>query len=215
MSNGGMDDLQGVSIGRAAALYGLAPSTLRWWEQEGLLPEPPRVGGQRVYDEVALRRIGLAYLCCVTGAMPLAEAAPVTSGRHGGAWRESVSRHVERLDAELRRLQGARGYLIHLLQCPDEDVVAECSHLEGELADRTPVGAAGAPGLVAAARAAGARGARAPRDEIDRRRDGNGEGRPVCAVCGSVLATAPRGRRRKYCSPACRQRHYRRTSGAR
>ena len=31
---------------------------------------------------------------------------------------------------------------------------------------------------------------------------------PTCAWCGKPLATGTRGRRRKYCSQACRQRAY-------
>lgn len=209
MSNNGVSQVAGVSIGQAAALYGIAPSTVRWWEQLGLLPPPPRVNGRRVYDEIALRRIGLAYLCCVTGAMPLSEAVPVTSGRHGSSWREGVSRHVAHLDAELRRLRGARGYLLHLLRCPDEDVVAECSHLARELAEHTPVGDM-ASDLVTAAASADTRGGLAAGDEKQRERDGTSHQQPACEVCGGTLVTSKRGRRRKYCSPACRQRQYRR-----
>ncbi|MEW2547502.1 TetR/AcrR family transcriptional regulator [Streptomyces sp. NPDC047002] len=35
-----------------------------------------------------------------------------------------------------------------------------------------------------------------------------------CAVCGAPVPAAPRGRPRRYCSPACRQRAYRGRSGA-
>lgn len=215
MSNTAMGKLVGVSIGQAAALYQVAPSTLRWWEKTGLLPEPPRVNGRRVYDEVALRRIGLAYLCCVTGAMPLAEAAPVTSGQHGRSWRQEVGRHVARLDADLRRLRDARAYLLHLLQCPDEDVAAECSHLEGELADRTPAGDATAPDLLSAAAARSTRGGRPVRDGKAGPRDETATGQPACRMCGCTLAAPVRGRRRLYCSAACRQRQYRRQRASR
>ncbi|MEU3271206.1 MerR family DNA-binding transcriptional regulator [Saccharomonospora sp. NPDC006951] len=205
-----MNDDAGASIGQAAALYRIAPSTLRWWEKTGLLPEPPKVNGRRVYDEVALRRIGLVYLCCVTGAMPLSQAVPVTSGKPGLPWQESVRRHVSHLDAELRRLRDARDYLLHLLRCPDEDVVAECTHLEGELAKHTPVSEAVAGGLVAAARSAAERPGRAGGDEIKRPRDEKDDCRMACAMCGDAILASARGRRRKYCSHACRQRRYRR-----
>ncbi|MBB5922099.1 DNA-binding transcriptional MerR regulator [Actinoalloteichus hoggarensis] len=205
----------GASIGQAAALFDIAPSTLRWWEKTGLLPAPPRVNGRRVYDEQALRRVGVAYLCCLTGAMPLSQAASVTTGQAGKDWQENVSSQVARLDGELRRLRNARDYLLHLLRCPDDDVVAECTHLAGELAEHTPVGdVAVGDGLVAAARSLRPRGSDAVRDEKTRRRDEDGAGQARCAVCGDALATTARGRPRKYCSQACRQRRYRRSAAS-
>ncbi len=69
-----------VQIGHAAALFGLAPSTVRWWEKQGVLPPSRQAAGKRRYDLADLRRIGLAYLCTVTGMMPLEKAAAVTSG---------------------------------------------------------------------------------------------------------------------------------------
>jgi predicted site-specific integrase-resolvase len=40
-----------LSIGDVAALYGLSPSTLRWWEKLGVVAAAARAGGRRVYDE--------------------------------------------------------------------------------------------------------------------------------------------------------------------
>ncbi|GAA1079482.1 MerR family DNA-binding transcriptional regulator [Nocardiopsis composta] len=154
MSNGETGDRPGVTIGRAAALYGLAPSTLRWWESQQVLPEPPRANGRRVYTEAELRRIGLAYLCCVVGAMPLEQASAVTSGRGNRDWRRAVERHVGLIEEEVRRLRGAHGYLLHLLHCPDDDIVEQCPDLDGELMSRTPRGLAAGQSLVAAAQSA-------------------------------------------------------------
>jgi len=44
-----------------------------------------------------------------------------------------------------------------------------------------------------------------PRDETSVFRHAT----PVCVVCGAELARAATGRRRLFCSPACRQRAYR------
>jgi MerR family copper efflux transcriptional regulator len=211
MSNGRVSDPRGVSIGQAAALYGLAPSTLRWWESQGVLPEPPRVNGRRVYTETELRRIGLAYLCCVTGAMPLDQAAAVTSGRRNGHWQSAVQRNAEAIEEKIAELQRARRYLLHLLRCPDDDIVTTCPYLDQELTSHTPRGHVAAPSLVAAAHSV-------PRASPARRRDETGSVRDEtttpssrCAVCARALAQPVRGRRRKYCSHACRQRHHRHT----
>lgn len=201
----------GVSIGAAAALYDLAPSTVRWWEHEGVLPEPERVGGRRMYSEVDLRRIGLAYLCCVTGAMPLDQAAVVTSGDRTRQWQGVVAVHAEMLAQRIEELRSAREYLLHLMRCPDEDVVAQCPDLDGELMRCTPRGRADEAGLVAAARALAAAAGSGAGNGIRRERD---EMTDRCDCCGTSIAQAGRGRRRLYCSRACRQRAHRRRHGA-
>ncbi|WP_232667341.1 MerR family DNA-binding transcriptional regulator [Pseudonocardia sp. TRM90224] len=200
-----MSDPTGVSIGQAAALYDLAPSTLRWWEEQRVLPEPPRVNGRRVYGETELRRIGLAYLCCVTGAMPLEQASVVTSGIRNRDWQSTVERHAAVIEEKIAELRNAREYLLHLMQCPDENVVESCSFLDEELMSHTPRRLVPTSGLVAAAQLASApRG----RDEMSPSRDETPDHR--CAVCAGPLTQPARGRRRTFCSRACRQRNYRR-----
>jgi MerR family transcriptional regulator, redox-sensitive transcriptional activator SoxR len=47
----------GMRIGEVAERAGVRQSLLRWYEEVGLLPAPPRVGGQRRYDPAVLRRL--------------------------------------------------------------------------------------------------------------------------------------------------------------
>lgn len=210
MSNGHVRDSLGVSIGQAAALYGLAPSTVRWWESQGVLPEPPRVNGRRVYTETELRRIGLAYLCCVTGAMPLDQASVVTSGTGNRDWQRSVRRQAEAIEEKIQRLVSARQYLLHLWQCPDDDIVGNCPHLDDELINHTPRGRIATPSLLAAARSIPAgRPTDLKRDEMSQVRDETIALQGRCGVCEGPLPNSRRGRRRKYCSRACQQRQYR------
>jgi MerR family transcriptional regulator, redox-sensitive transcriptional activator SoxR len=46
-----------LAIGTVAERYGVPATTLRYWEQVGLLPAQERVAGQRRYDLDAVRRI--------------------------------------------------------------------------------------------------------------------------------------------------------------
>ena len=49
---------QGFTIGVVSKRSGVKIETIRYYEQEGLLPEPPRSeGGHRQYDERQLRRL--------------------------------------------------------------------------------------------------------------------------------------------------------------
>jgi MerR family copper efflux transcriptional regulator len=128
-----------VQIGQAAALFGLAPSTVRWWEKQGVLPPSNQAAGKRRYDRTDLRRIGLAYLCSVTGMMPLEQTAIVTSGDTDNAdWQGAVRAQIGRLDEHRARLQSARDYLEHLLTCTSDDPTADCPHLDDELIQHTP-----------------------------------------------------------------------------
>ncbi|MGX1807178.1 helix-turn-helix domain-containing protein [Nocardia sp. NPDC055321] len=211
-----MDSPRVVSIGQAAALFGLTPSTLRWWESEGVLPAPPRRNGHRVYDEPALRRIGLAYLCRVTGAMPLQHAATVTNGSRNAHWHNSVRSHADQLADRIDQLRSAHAYLLHLLQCPDDDIVGDCPDLAAELIEHTPRGRiAGTDLLDAAGSHPEHPPTRPPRDETTRARDENRARPDCCAVCATPLARATRGRRRVYCSRACQQKRYRSVAAAR
>lgn len=47
------------TIGEIAAAAGLNTSAIRYYEAEGLLPEPTRVAGQRRYDDGTLPRLGI------------------------------------------------------------------------------------------------------------------------------------------------------------
>jgi DNA-binding transcriptional MerR regulator len=206
----------GVRIGEAAALYGLNPSTLRWWERRGVLPSPPLHGRQRLYREDDLRRLGLAFLCCVVGGMSLDKAATVTSvGTVRQKWRRAVEDQVTEFDQRIERLTATRDYLNDLLRCRHDDP-SQCPDLDGELIHRSPRGSIDEPDLIRAARQLGrmpASGARRDTEVGDegvapsRRRD---ETQPThCAACGRAFLRPRSGRPRLYCSQACRQTAYR------
>jgi MerR family copper efflux transcriptional regulator len=144
-----------VQIGQAAALFGLAPSTVRWWEKQGVLPQSRQSAGKRRYDRADLRRIGLAYLCSVTGMMPLEQAAVVTSGdATNERWQCEVRAQIARLDEQRAKLESARDYLEHLLTCTSDDPTSDCPHLDEELIRHTPRGRFDNSDIVAAAASA-------------------------------------------------------------
>ncbi|MFH9072559.1 MerR family transcriptional regulator [Streptomyces alboflavus] len=205
-----------VHIGAAAALYGLAPSAVRWWEQQGVLDPPAREGGKRLYDDTDLRRIGLVYLCCVVGRMPLDQAAVVASGRATRrAWQDAVDAQLVQVERQIAQLEAARGYLRHARGCADDDIAGSCPVLDAELSAHTPRGRYQGADLVTAARAASA-GAVGTGAESGPPRDENATARPLrdesparCANCRGPVTPSSHGRPRTYCSRACQQRAYR------
>jgi MerR family copper efflux transcriptional regulator len=196
-----------ISIGQAAALYDVAPSTVRWWERQGVIPAPPRAGGRRAYTEEDLRRLGLAYLCCVTADIPLDRAATITAGSGNNAWQGVIRDQVVRIDEQIERLRASQEFLRHLLHCPDDDMAAECEYLDDELKAHTPRGRLAAPTLVEAARAA--RPATRPHRSRDENVASRDESDDRCAVCARPIVQPAKGRRRTYCSRACQQLRYR------
>jgi MerR family transcriptional regulator, redox-sensitive transcriptional activator SoxR len=56
-----------LTIGEVARRANVAATTLRYYEQIGLLPPPTRVGGQRRYDDAVLARLEVIQLCKSAG----------------------------------------------------------------------------------------------------------------------------------------------------
>jgi len=52
----------GRTIGEISRQTGVAATTLRYYEQIGLVPEPTRRGGQRRYDDSILSRLEVIAL---------------------------------------------------------------------------------------------------------------------------------------------------------
>src|SRR3954452_1164463 len=109
-----------MRIGDLASRAGVAPSAVRWYEQEGVIPPPSRQpNGYRDYDEVdlarlrlvlSLRRLGLApedagrlaRLCLERGAVDL-DLAPILGEQRQAIERQRVD--LDRLEGELLDLE--------------------------------------------------------------------------------------------------------------
>jgi DNA-binding transcriptional MerR regulator len=65
-----------VPIGTVADRYGVPATTLRYWEDIGLLPQQKRSGGQRRYDRDALRRVMFIRMAKQSGLSQRDSCAP-------------------------------------------------------------------------------------------------------------------------------------------
>lgn len=134
------------SIGEVAALFGLNTSTLRYWEDEGLLSPAGRESGRRRYDRENLRRIALIVNSRDTGLMELGDIRVILDGGSASqTWREVVRSRLDALDRQRVRLETAHAYLTHFLTCPNEHPAAGCPYLAAEI-DRTLDGLGVGPG---------------------------------------------------------------------
>ncbi|WP_116209360.1 heavy metal-responsive transcriptional regulator [Streptomyces olivoreticuli] len=110
-----------MRIGDLATASGLTTKTIRFYEQAGLLPEPPRTpAGYRDYTGDATNR--LAFIRDAQGAgLTLAEIRSVLALRDGGESpcghvTELISQHLADIERRLAELRKTRTALRELAQ---------------------------------------------------------------------------------------------------
>ncbi|MBS7789350.1 helix-turn-helix domain-containing protein [Roseococcus sp. SDR] len=130
-----------LSIGDLSRATGVKPTTIRWYEAEGLLPEPGRTaGGHRAYAASHLQRLGFIRHARELGfAMPavraLLDLAAEPEQDCGKAHAAAMSQ-IEAIDAKMRQLTALRAELSRVAEACQGGRVAECRIIE-TLADHT------------------------------------------------------------------------------
>jgi DNA-binding transcriptional MerR regulator len=132
-----------MQIGTLAETIGVSTKTIRFYEQRGLLPPPPRtVGGYRDYPPAAARR--LRFIRDAQGAgLALAEIREILALRDSGqapcaAVAALVAEHLDQIERRLADLRGTRAALHDLARraaAIDPDTCAEgdiCTLLAGQ-----------------------------------------------------------------------------------
>jgi MerR family redox-sensitive transcriptional activator SoxR len=93
----------GLTISEVARRIGLQASAIRYYEQIGLLPHPPRVSGQRRYDATVLYRLAIIQRARLLG-FTLLEIRQLFFGfrrvtRASERWQKLSQRKLAELDA--------------------------------------------------------------------------------------------------------------------
>lgn len=107
-----------LTIGEVARQAGIAATTLRYYEQIGLVPAPERHGGQRRYDDSILARLEVIGLCKSAGfsldeiALLFADDAP---GRPVS--RALAESKLAEIDARMASLARARSVIEWGMRC--------------------------------------------------------------------------------------------------
>lgn len=107
-----------LTIGEVARRSGVAATTLRYYEQIGLVAPPARIGGQRRYDEAVLARLEIIGLCKSAG-FALAEIGLLFADDVPGrpASRALAQAKLAEIDAKLDSLSRARVVIEWGMQC--------------------------------------------------------------------------------------------------
>ncbi|MGH2936121.1 MAG: MerR family transcriptional regulator [Gaiellaceae bacterium] len=108
-----------MSIGEVARLSGRPASSIRYYEEIGLLPAARRVGGRRVYDTAVLRTLSVIDTAQRAG-FTLTDAKALLDGRPLRTLAEEKLPAVEALIADAER---RRAWLEHASHC-------ECAELD-------------------------------------------------------------------------------------
>jgi MerR family transcriptional regulator, redox-sensitive transcriptional activator SoxR len=119
------DDL--LTIGELARRAGRRASSIRYYEEIGLLPEPVRVSGQRRYPGGTVRTLA-AIAAAQRAGLSLQEIKAVfgaAPGEHGAIeeFRRVAAAKLPQAAAAIERATAARGWLEHAAAC-------ECLSLE-------------------------------------------------------------------------------------
>ena len=100
--------MAGMVISEVARRAGLRPSTLRYYEQVGILPPPERASGQRRYDAGVLGRLAVISRARQTG-FTLDEIKQLFFGFRddiaaSDRWRRLSVRKIDELEASIERM---------------------------------------------------------------------------------------------------------------
>lgn len=113
-----------MDIGEVVEKTGLPPSTLRYYEEKGLIQSTGRKGLRRVFDASVLERLSLIALGRSAGFQLDEIAAMFSADGRPNIDRQQLVRKADELDQTIRELTAMRDGLRHAAHCKAR------SHLE-------------------------------------------------------------------------------------
>ncbi|OKL42486.1 MerR family transcriptional regulator [Pseudovibrio exalbescens] len=134
---------QDYSIGALAQCTGTKVQTIRFYEQRGLLPAPPRTeGGQRRYTEEHLRRLAFIRHGRDLGFSLEMISELMELSKHPEAVCKDADKiaaaHLAEVEAKIKRLELLRSELTRMLDHRCDGRIEECRVIETLSAD-TPL----------------------------------------------------------------------------
>jgi MerR family transcriptional regulator, redox-sensitive transcriptional activator SoxR len=113
--------MHSLAIGEVADRAQVRPSTIRYYERAGLLPEPERISGRRRYDGGVFKRLAVIRMAQEAG-FTIEEIRTLFTGfpedtPASERWQELARRKVVEVDALIQRMQQVRQVLEESLTC--------------------------------------------------------------------------------------------------
>ncbi len=107
-----------LDIGQVAARSGLPASTLRYYEEKGLIRSVGRNGLRRVFDAAVLDQLALITLGR-NANFSLDEIGAMLTGDSAGIDRDRLTRKADELDQMIKHFEKLRDGLRHAAACPE------------------------------------------------------------------------------------------------
>jgi MerR family redox-sensitive transcriptional activator SoxR len=122
-----------LRIGQVAEQAGLRKSAIRYYEDIGLLPEPERVSGQRVYDPSILRRLALIDVSQRAGLSldEIRELVDAGSAPVSKQLQELAAKKLPEVEALIVRAEAMRDWLRTAQGCGCE-TIDECGLFDAD-----------------------------------------------------------------------------------
>ena len=130
-----MAKINGLSIGEVARRMGMLPTTLRYYESIGLLPNPTRENGSRRYDTGVFQRLEMIQTAQQAG-FTLAEVRVLFdeilwNDAPAAKWNSLIQHKLQEINSMLVNIQSMKHLLEDILNC-DNEHLAECMFQTGQ-----------------------------------------------------------------------------------
>lgn len=124
-----------LTIGEVARQAGVRPSTLRYYESIGLIPEPVRISGQRRYDSGVLQRLEIIRTAQQAG-FTLSELRVLfddvlNADNAAARWHDLIQRKHHELSRLLLNVTSMKMLLEDIMDCDDAQL-ADCIFWTGQ-----------------------------------------------------------------------------------
>jgi DNA-binding transcriptional MerR regulator len=127
-----------LDIAEVASRSGMAPSTLRYYEHEGIIASTERKGLRRQYAHGVLDTLAVVALCQRAG-LSLSEIKDLIATGGDTSWKELAARKRDELRAQVEHLTMLADQIDHALACRSPNPF-DCEHFQSALSRALPVG---------------------------------------------------------------------------
>ena len=119
-----------VPIDEVARRFGIRASTIRYYEERGLLEPVSRHSGRRWYGDGELRRLAIIRYWQNAGLMSLDDIGEILAGPdRTDRWQQLIDRQLRSLEERIERMETARSFLEHVASHHDS-APDGCPHYE-------------------------------------------------------------------------------------
>jgi len=120
-----------VPIDAVARRFRIPASTIRYYEERGLVLPVSRHGGRRWYGENEIRRLAIIRYWQKVGRMSLDEIGEILAGPDASAaWQGVIRERIDSLGEQIDSLRAARDHLGHILDHHEHSPPDGCDHFE-------------------------------------------------------------------------------------